>query len=255
MESITKEDVIKTVKITKKGATVQSDKVAKVFGKAHKNLLKQIDKEIEFLTASNIAVKTYFIDDNYVNSRGKVYKRYQMTRKGFDYIVLGWTGKKAKLYKIWYIDEFHKKSEVISQNKQFAYENNENPLWLEFREQGKDMRTKLTDAINDYLLPQREEENKETAQFVSRYITSYTKLIYKTLGIEVPKGTTLNRDAMNLRVLFNIESIEEKVSIMIKNCTNNGVHYKDTYKAIKEKMINPTAFDLENEDSLVAFNH
>jgi len=232
---ISKEDVIKTVKISNQGATVQSDKISKVFGKAHKNLLKQIEKEIEFFTAQKIAVRTYFIEDDYINSRGKVYKRFQLTRKGFDYIVLGFTGDKAKIYKLWYIDEFHKKSEIIKEHKIVAYENKENPIWLEFRKEGKDIRTKFTDSINEYLLPQRIEENKETNQFVSRYITAYTNLIYKKLSIDVPTGLKLNRDSMSLRTLFEIEKLEEEGRFYIGLYGQEGMHYKKIYKEIKKK--------------------
>ncbi len=235
-KSITKKAVSDTVKITKKGATVQSDRVAKVFDKAHKHLLSQIDKEISFLTAENLAVKSYFIEDDYINSRGKLYKRYQLTRKGFDYIVLGWTGKKAKLYKLWFIDEFHRKSDVIQKNKQIAYENNENPVWLEFREISKETRTELTDSIQKYLLPQREEENKETSQFVARYITSYTNLIYRKLGIEIPKGITANRDTFSVKEISDVRMWEGIFSEKIKTLATQGIHYKEVYKQIKEEL-------------------
>ena len=239
-KSITKEDVIKTVKITKKGATVQSDKIAKVFGKSHPKVIRDIEKHIISLAKigeSDLSISKYFIEDSYINSRGKSYKRYQLTRKGFDLVVLSFTGDKAFKYNIWYIDIFHKKSEVIQENKQIAYENKENPIWLEFREQGKEIRTKLTDAVNLFLLPIRISENKETNQFVSRYISSYTNLIYKVLDVTVPKGTTLNRDAMDLRVLFKIEQLEESVAKMIEDKVGSGLGYKDCYQDIKKELL------------------
>jgi len=235
---ITKKDIEKSVKITKRGATVKSDDVAKVFGKTHFNVLKLIDKHIASLFQmeySEMQISQYFIKDNYINSRGKLYRRFQLTRKGFDLVALSLTGKEAFQYKVWYIDEFFKKSDIIQKNKQIAYENSENPIWLEFREQGKAIRTKLTDAINDYLLPQRVEENKETSQFVARYITSYTKLIYKVLDIDTP---IVDRDTMDLRLLFKIEQLEERVANLIEEYANEGIHYKDIYKRIKKELLN-----------------
>jgi len=236
-KSITKQDVVKTVKVTKRGATVQSDRVAKVFGKSHKQVLALIDKKIKFLTANSISRQTYFLDSKYINSRGKEYRRFELSRKGFDLIVLSFKGDKAELYRIWYIDEFHKKSDFINKNKQLAYDNNENPIYLELREISKEARTKLTDAINDYLLPQREAEGKETAQFVTRYITSYTKLIYKKLGIEVPKGIAVNRDALSVSELGGVQLWETVIAETIKGLAYNDVHYKKIYQHVKDMLL------------------
>lgn len=237
---ITKEELEKTVKLSSQGATVQSDKIAKVFGKEHSSVLKMIEKHkvsLVEMDESDYSISKYFIEADYINSRGKEYKRYQLTRKGFDLVVLSFTGKEAFKYKIWYIDEFHKKSEVIKEHKIVAYENNENPIWLEFRKEGKEIRTKFTDVINEYLLPQRIAENKETNQFVSRYITSYTNLIYKKLNIIVPTGLKLNRDSMSLRTLFEIEKLEEEIRFWISTYGIEGIHYKEIYQIIKKKLL------------------
>jgi len=245
MSIISKEDVIKTVRVTKRGATVKSDAVAKVFGKSHKMILRKIRGFCDELVEQNYAIKLYFIDTTYCNAKGKDYTRFELTRKGFDLLGLSLTGKEALKYKLWYIDEFHSKSEVISKNKQLAYENNENPLWIGFRQQGKEIHTKFTDAVNEYLLPQRVAEKRETNQFVSRYISSYTKLIYRILNIEVPKGVNLNRDAMDMRLLFKVETLEEKIATLIINKAKQDIHYKDIYQQIKseiEKQVTPSAF-------------
>ena len=236
MSIISKEDVIKTVRVTKRGATVKSDAIAKIFEKSHKQVLASIDKKIKFLTANSISHQTYFINSTYLNSRGKEYRRFELTRKGFDLVVLSFKGDIAELYRIWYIDEFHSKSEVISKNKQLAYENNENPLWIGFRQQGKEIHTKFTDAVNEYLLPQRVSEKRETSQFVARYISAYTKLVYKVLDVKVPKGVNLNRDAMDMRLLFRIETLEEKIATLIISKAKQDIHYKDIYQQIKSEI-------------------
>ena len=249
-ESITKEKLQETVRISKRGATVTSTDIAKVFGKPHKNVLRMIKAKIDFLSAQKIADRKYFIDSSYIDKGGRTYQRYELTREGFDYVVLSFTGKKAELYKLWYIEEFHKKTNIIKRNKQIAYENNENPVWLEFRKQGKEIRTKFTDAINDYLLPQRIKENRETEQFVARYITSYTKLIYKILGIEIPKGAILNRDTMNMRDLFKIEQLEIRISKMIEKQAKEGIHYKKIYKNIKKILLSDDLIETINQKEI-----
>ena len=234
------ESVVSSVRITRKGVLVQSDKVAKVFNKAHKVILLKIRREIEALVELNYSTNDYFIPSNYVNSKGADYTRYDLTRKGFDLLVLGLTGNQARKYKLWYIDEFHRKSAIIDNQKNLANANRESQVWLDFREQGKEIRTQLTDAIQECLLPQRIEENKEVNQFVARYISSYTKLIYKSLDIIIPTGITLNRDVMNLRTLFRVESGEEQVADRIRKYTKDGMHYKDIYKKIKDEILVPS---------------
>jgi len=235
-KSITKTQLQKTVRVTKQGALVHSTDIAKMFGKRHIDVVRMIEKTSISLCKITQSDSQYFKDSSYINARGKDYKRFELTRKGFDLIALSFTGEKALQFKLWYIDEFHKKTDIIKEHKQIAYEHNENPVWLEFRKQGKEIRTKFTDAINDYLLPQRVAENKETSQFVSRYISSYSKLIYKVLNVTLPKGAE-PRDTLDMRTLFKIEEMEIKVSNMIIGLASQDIHYKEIYQEIKSALL------------------
>ena len=179
-------------------------------------------------------INQYFIDTTYIDSRGKEYPRYELTRKGFDMIVLSLTGRKARQYKRWYIDEFHKKSEVVKSNKAISYELKENPVWLEFREQGKTIRQKFTKAFKDVFVPQREAEGKETNIFLGRYISTLTKQIYKKHGIETPKGVKIDRDTLDARQLFRVEQDEEKATELIYKYADH--HYKEIYKLVKKEL-------------------
>ena len=80
-----------------------SNDVADFFGREHKHVIDAIEKcltEQPNLVADFSAAKR--------NNRGRHYKCYEMTRRGFTYLVLGFTGKKANQFKLAYIDQFEK---------------------------------------------------------------------------------------------------------------------------------------------------
>ena len=81
--------------------------VAETFGKQHKHILDSIRNEIEGI--SNFAAD--FSAANFVRTtykeRGKQYPMYLMTKDGFTFLVMGFTGKKAAKFKIAYINRFN----------------------------------------------------------------------------------------------------------------------------------------------------
>lgn len=83
---------------------VSSRKVAEVFEKEHKHVLRDIQNlscDEEF-SRSNFGLSTY------MNERGKEYPEYLMTRLGFSVLTMGFTGAKAMQWKIKYAEAFEK---------------------------------------------------------------------------------------------------------------------------------------------------
>lgn len=87
-----------------------SFKVAEFFGREHKNVLQSIrrlDCSDEFLTANFSAVK--------YQHRGNEYDAYEMTKNGFMFLVMGFTGKKAARIKEAYINAFDWMADQLQQ--------------------------------------------------------------------------------------------------------------------------------------------
>ncbi|MBD3643535.1 Rha family transcriptional regulator [Alcanivorax sp.] len=79
-----------------------SFQVAQVFGKQHKHVtekIRKLDAPDHFLTANFSAVQ--------YEHRGNQYEAYEMTKDGFVFLVMGFTGKKAAEFKIAYIEAFN----------------------------------------------------------------------------------------------------------------------------------------------------
>ena len=230
---IIKTDITKAVNVSKNEVFVSSDFIAEVFEKRHSDVLLKIREEMEYLTAENLVVKSYFQDTSYINTRGQEYPRYNLTRKGFDSIVLSFTGHKAKRYKYWFIDEFHNKAHILEEQHKLIAKNSGSDMWQEIRGETKKARESLTDAIKTYELPQRIKEGKAHDRFVATRIINYTQLISKVLGIE-----SISRDALDPRQLFKLEEMEYQVSNQIQELTKvNKCHYKQTYQLIKKSLL------------------
>jgi|SRR5690625_1565490 len=102
-----------------KGKEVVTDSrtVAKVFGKSHDKVLRDV-RELECSEEFSLA---NFGESTYTNERGREYPQIIMTEQGFTILVMGYTGKDAMRFKENYIKEFHKMRETLN-NKPMTIE-------------------------------------------------------------------------------------------------------------------------------------
>lgn len=239
---------------------VSSLEIAKVFGKLHKNVLKLIKTKEDSLRESltdvlvaksgnshgsdcsreNIekkvksSIKKLFIKGDYINSRGQTQPRYFLTRKGFDFIALSFSGKKADIYKYWYIEAFHNKHQVIVKNKLTSQLNHKDDAWTRFRDEGKIHRKNLTKTIQERIANYRIAEEGKAND--GRYYIHYANLINRHLNIPTPKAGVDIRDTLDKRQLVRLEDTEEAVAEMINKYADEGKHYKEVFKIIKAKL-------------------
>ena len=99
--------VVKIRKHTGRLYAVSTD-VANYFEREHRNVLDSIRKcmvEQSSLAADFSAAK-YSI-------KGQSYDCYEITRRGFSYLILSFTGKKVNQFKLDYIDQFDRMEEYI----------------------------------------------------------------------------------------------------------------------------------------------
>lgn len=115
--------------------TTTSLNVAKVFDKRHDHVIRDIEKilttpilgsenknDSQIDTSNLRALKEWFFESTYINSRGKTYKSYEMTKDGFVLLAMGFTGEKALALKIAYIEQFNameKELQDREKNKQY----------------------------------------------------------------------------------------------------------------------------------------
>lgn len=83
--------------------------VSQVFGKEH----SKVCRDIENLSCSASFNAANFGVIEYTDSRGRVQKAYQMTKDGFSFLVMGYTGDKAGEFKEQFINEFNKREMML----------------------------------------------------------------------------------------------------------------------------------------------
>lgn len=83
--------------------------VADVFGKEHKHVLRDIKE----LTCSREFRERNFALSYYLTSQGKELPMYEITKNGFSFLAMGFTGERAGEFKEKFIAEFDKRDSLL----------------------------------------------------------------------------------------------------------------------------------------------
>ncbi|MGG1228018.1 Rha family transcriptional regulator [Bacillus halotolerans] len=98
-------------------AVTDSLTVAKVFGKRHADVIKSI----ETLNCSKEFTERNFSLSDYQDATGRTLKKYLIKRDGLTFLVFGYTGAKAALFKEKYISEFNRMEAELQKMTQPSY--------------------------------------------------------------------------------------------------------------------------------------
>lgn len=104
--------------------------VAEAFGKLHKDVLRKIEN----LDCSLIFNERNFTPVEYLDAKGEKRPMWEMTKDGFMFLVMGFTGKKAAMIKEAYINAFNWMAKQISETV--------------YKKTTTDERTSLRNAVN-----------------------------------------------------------------------------------------------------------
>ena len=212
------------VKVVDGEMVVSSMDVAKRFNKMHKDVLRaieNIDCDEEF-TRRNFTPRDY-------NVRGRSYPSYDLTRDGFSFLCMGFTGKNAAHWKVQYIKAFNAmERELLKQHDKLE--------WKQARLQGKSVRRDITDTIQRFV----EYATNQGSKSASMYYANITKMEYKALGLiasneKVQSGFRDTLDLMDLGFLIVAEQVAKQA---IENGMERGSYYKDIYQFAKERVMN-----------------
>jgi len=99
-----------------KELVLDSRDVAKMLGKNHADLLRDIARNKEYLIKSKIAFNEFFIETSYRDKINRTLRRYDITKKGCEFLAHKLTGKKGAIFTATYINEFHKMEQALKKN-------------------------------------------------------------------------------------------------------------------------------------------
>lgn len=207
-------------------AVCSSLEVAEKFGKRHDLVLRDIDKLIsdsskwwsENKTDSSKLRSEMFKETTYKNSRGKIYRGFEMNRDGFSLLCMGFTGKEALDWKLKYINAFNQMENYIREKQSQS--------WIETRAVGKLSRKAEADVLKQ-LVEYAKQQGSEHADML--YMT-YSKLANKTVGVA-------DRDTATAKQLMNLSVTENIILKVVEEGISQQLHYKEIYKNCKDRLV------------------
>lgn len=137
------ENQVEIIKQVNDQEVMDSRDVAKMIGKTHAHLMRDISRYInDILTDPKLDSLDFFIESSYEDAKGEVRKCYLLTKQGCEFVANKLTGKKGTIFTATYVglfNEYQKEhnSKMISTDKNLTRENLEFKLkWLaEMRKQ------------------------------------------------------------------------------------------------------------------------
>lgn len=93
------------LKIINGHAYANSIEIAKRFNKQHKDVLRAIENRLK--DCSEDFSRRNFTPSDYKNERGKIYPIYQLSRDGFAFIAMNFTGKEAAIWQEAFLSAFN----------------------------------------------------------------------------------------------------------------------------------------------------
>ncbi len=193
--------------------------VADKFGKSHKNVIR----DIKNLECSDEFSRLNFEPSNYTK-RGKKHTLYNLSRDGFSFLVMGFTGKDSGVWKEKYINAFNRLEAV--------YKRSQDPEHVQIRTDVKRIRRTQTDAIKTFT-----EYAKENGSGSPKwYYKAFTEMENRILFI-VDKAMQENlRDMLTIEQLFLIGTADQLIAKTIREGIRDEIPYKDIFQIAKRKV-------------------
>lgn len=199
-------------------AVVSSRIIAERFEKRHDNIIRDIKSLLCGLLKIEETPSKYFMKSSYIDSQnGQTYPEFLCTRDGFSLLAMGFTGEKALVWKVKYIDAFNQMEAAIRERQSSE--------WLITRKQGKLVRRNETDILAQ-LIPYAEQQGSKSMR--SKVYMTYTKLVNSLVGIEAGQ-----RDKVSFKVLTTISFLEDMILHTVEEEMQNGTYYKEIYAKCK----------------------
>jgi len=200
--------------------------IAEEFGIAHREIRRKLG--ILAVEISPSAFNEMFTESLYLNSKKREYKNYHMTRKGYMFLVMNISTKKAHKKKLAFIDAFDMMEDAIRN----SLTNKSDVEWSETRLIGKTARLYETDVIKDFV----EYATKQGSKNAKFYYKHLTNASYKALGLMALKHPTL-RSTMNLYQLSELMLAERLAANKLKEYMELERNYKDIYQSVKDDLV------------------
>ena len=195
-------------------AVCDSLQVAEKFGKRHADVIRAIENLIKNDPTQNCV--RCFKKSRYKDAKGEQRPMYFINRDGFTFLIMGFTGKDADIWKWKYIKAFNQMEKLIREKSTAAYRLSD--------QEERTTRRAETDVIKEFV----EYARAQGSTHADHYYTNYTRLAYKAAGI------TDKMTAAGLQ-LDDLALVEHLIAHTLRNGMAAGRSYKDIYADCKQR--------------------
>lgn len=201
--------------------------VTERFKKEHRTVLRAIEN----LECSQRFREHNFVLSSYKSKQGKELPMYLMTRDGFTFLCMGFTGEEAAKWKEAYIKAFNS---MESQLLRLA--NNEKIEWRQARLQGTDVRVGTWGVCVKEFVEYCKTQGSKSAE---KYYVAITNMEYKALGLieQKEKVPSHFRDTLDLMDLSFLMAAELTAVNAIRYGMGKGMDYKDIFRLAKQDVM------------------
>ncbi|MBC2115729.1 phage antirepressor KilAC domain-containing protein [Listeria booriae] len=222
------------LKVNEKSSTLNSREVAKMIGKEHHKLTRDIDTYIKYISETSkfssddidqnpkLDSEDFFIESSYQAGTGKSYKCYELTKMGCEMVANKMTGAKGVQFTATYVKRFNELEE--NENKKMAFyipATYAEALALAAKQAEENEQLKI--------------ENQIQTQRIAEYepkVTYYDEIL-KSRGLMAVTQIAADYDltAQKLNRILKEERVQHKVGgqwILYKDYMNNGYTKSET---------------------------
>ncbi len=199
-------------------ATMSSLEIAKLTGKRHDHVMRDIKNILE---EAEISAPKF--GGTYLSDQNKELPCYHLPRLECDLIVSGYAVK----YRLAIIKRWH-----ALEAKQARHQ--DSLEWKQARLGGKQVRRSVTDTIKEFV----EYATNQGSKSAHMYYMAITKMEYKALGL-LRESDDNFRDTMTITQLSFLSTAENLAKIAIQQGIDHEFHYKQIYELAKNRV---TAF-------------
>lgn len=194
--------------------------IAEKFGKRHADVRRAVEKlecSAEF-SERNFALTSAEVAQP--NGGFRAVPMYRISRDGFSFLAMGFTGRAAAAWKEKFIDAFNRlERELRRISVQQAL-----PDWQEARQSGKADRRELTDAVQ--ALCERAHERGDSTTPLGLWETAATRTVTAALFEINGERIAAVRDRLTVRQLRRLGMAEETYARALDSLVDTDAHHK-----------------------------
>jgi len=190
--------------------------IADRFGKRHADVLRAVEK----LECSDDFTERNFALSDYTDATGRRLPMYRITRDGFAFLAMGFTGRGAAAWKEAFIAAFGKMEREL---RRLTVQKSL-PEWQEARQLGKADRRDLTDAVQ--ALCERAHERGDSTTPLHLWETAATRTVTAALFETAGESIKAIRSRLTARQLRRLGMAEECYARALDSLIDSPAHHR-----------------------------